>query len=617
MCGIVGAFGPDSSKAYLDNSLKLLINRGPDSNLIVRPNDFIALGATRLAMTDPLPRSNQPFNKGENWLVFNGEIYNHNELREWLQNSKGVTFKTNSDTEVLLEILRIFGADGTQYLNGMFAFAYFDHKSKKVILGRDRLGKKPLFYCIVGQNLYWASTLASLRKLMENDGSSIDENSVRTYLAFGYTIDTPTIYKEIQAIKPGFNFEFQAGSSPQSSEIGEFKTINQPISPEMNFYDAIQASVRDRIEGHNRVAVSLSGGIDSSVVARIASESESEVVAYSLKWGDSDKSRYNTDSQRAEQIAKNLELKFVEVDFRSDENYLEETLRSFVSLMGEPNSNPTGLSLIWLYRRIASDGFRLVLTGDGSDEILGGYPRYESPLLQDGYRFLNQDAYILLIRLHPILGKLGLRFVHPSSPAIWANFHWNFNPIEIEQLLIPVRGAKDTDISQHLFSLIQKASGSIASYQQSSALSTVMNRDSDIWLNNESNRKLDRISMAFSIEARSPFQDERVIKTAQQYMRKHGFKSHDKQLLRELFPELCKAGVRDDKAGFISPVGHWMRTNPQVVRKGLQAVSSSGLFKAKEIERRKNDQFSGDFTRIRQLWSLVVLGYWFLDSFGK
>ena len=126
MCGIVGVFGPQASEVKLLKSVELLLHRGPDSHSVAQPNDFLSLGAARLAMTDPLPRSNQPFEKNGNWIVFNGEIYNHHELREWLKNSQQVNFVTNSDTEVLLEILRIFGADGVRYLNGMFAFAYFD-----------------------------------------------------------------------------------------------------------------------------------------------------------------------------------------------------------------------------------------------------------------------------------------------------------------------------------------------------------------------------------------------------------------------------------------------------------------------------------------------------------
>ncbi len=112
MCGIVGIFGPKASEKSLRRSVDLLINRGPDFQSIVQPNSYLSLGAARLAMTDPLPRSNQPFEKYENWIVFNGEVYNHNELREWLKSTHGVTFETTSDTEVLLEILRIYGTEG-------------------------------------------------------------------------------------------------------------------------------------------------------------------------------------------------------------------------------------------------------------------------------------------------------------------------------------------------------------------------------------------------------------------------------------------------------------------------------------------------------------------------
>jgi asparagine synthase (glutamine-hydrolysing) len=175
MCGIVGIFGPQASKFDLEKSVALLVDRGPDAQAIVTPNNYLNLGAARLAMTDPLPRSNQPFEKQGNWILFNGEIYNHNELREWLRISRGISFVTESDTEVLIEILRIYGTEGVRYLNGMFAFAYFDQEQQKVILGRDSLGKKPLFISAKGENLFWASTMSALKQIAV--GHQICENN--------------------------------------------------------------------------------------------------------------------------------------------------------------------------------------------------------------------------------------------------------------------------------------------------------------------------------------------------------------------------------------------------------------------------------------------------------
>jgi asparagine synthase (glutamine-hydrolysing) len=316
-------------------------------------------------------------------------------------------------------------------------------------------------------------------------------------------------------------------------------------------------------------------------------------------------------------IAKSLNLRFVGVDFLSGGGHLENTLSDFIRFMGEPNSNPTGVSLVPLYRRISQDGFRLVLTGDGSDEIFGGYPRYESPLLGNTFRFLSDRQLIPLMDRASNLGKLSLRFTNPGSPGIWANFHWNFKPKDIAKLLSSNASNTSKEITEGLFASISTLDFEDSDTGSRDALKKVMERDSSIWLTNESNRKLDRISMAFSIEARSPFQDERVIRMANSVMQEDSFKSHNKENLRRLFPELRDSGVRDDKAGFISPVGHWLRTNPNLVKTGLDAVLESGLFNTNEITLRRNDQFSGDFSKIRQLWSLVVLGYWFLYSWEK
>ena len=615
MCGIVGIFGPQASKVNLNKSVDQLLDRGPDSHSIASPNAFLSLGAARLAMTDPLPRSNQPFEKNGNWIVFNGEIYNHNELREWLRNSHGIIFKTNSDTEVLLEILRVYGSEGVRYLNGMYAFAYFDKVQQKVVLGRDRLGKKPLFYAVDDKNIFWASTLTALRKIFPSD--QIDKDALVSYLAFGYTIDPSTMYENIKAVTPGYCYEIKTENHVETQKSPVFESRFDSNNTVSTLFEEIKSSVSDRIYGHNGVAISLSGGLDSSIVALLSAQSNHEVVAYSLRWTDSDKGRYNTDFERAEVIAANLNLKFVGVDFLSSNGYLEASLKDFVRFMGEPNSNPTGVSLIPLYRRISQDGFRLVLTGDGADEIFGGYPRYESPLLGNAFRFLSDRHLISLMDRTSNLGKLSLRFTNPGSPGIWANFHWNFKPKDIAKLLSVNASNTSKEITKGLFASISTLDFEDSDIGSRDALEKVMERDSSIWLTNESNRKLDRISMAFSIEARSPFQDERVIKNSNRVLQQSGFQSHEKKSLREMFPELSKFGVRDDKAGFISPVGHWLRTNPQLVNTGLDAVMNSGFFNRDEVFRRRRDQFSGDFERIRQLWSLVVLGYWFLDSWEK
>lgn len=612
MCGIIGAFGVGANSFDLSQELIKLKVRGPDSQIIRQPYSFLIMGATRLAMTDPHPRSNQPFSKNGNWIVFNGEIYNYEFLRDYLSKKHGIEFMTYSDTEVLLELLQIYGQEAVEMLNGMYAFAFYDSAKRKLFLARDELGKKPLYFVKQSDNLLWSSTIETLISL--SPAKDVNKNALIEYLAFGYTIDANTIYDRVTAVRPGVMHEFDinlvesTNTSPKFNKIFAEKCID--------LRDAVETAVDERINSHENVAISLSGGLDSSIVTMLAKKRKLDVTAYSLKWTDSDKERYNTDSDVAKRIAANLGVNFCTVDF-SAENDLERHLRSFIKVMGEPNSNPTGVSMIPLYSKVKQDNHRLILTGDGADEIFGGYPRYESFLLGNNFRFLSAGRTWQLSNESELLRKLALRVGNLANPALWANFHWNFQPREISKILSRGNSLSAHKLAKTLFTSIEQTKIENRQLKFKNAVQSVMELDSRIWLTNESNRKLDRVSMGFSIEARSPFQDSRVIEIANNEIRRKRHAISNKKLLREAFPEVEVLGVREDKAGFISPVGHWLRTNPNIVKTGLEAVNDSGLFNSYEITSRNTDQFSGDFTRIRQLWSLVVLGYWLLHSWEK
>lgn len=609
MCGILGAFGDNVDSIDLSASLTTMLDRGPDSHQVFHPTNFVKLGAARLAMTDPHPRSNQPFTKNGDWIVFNGEIYNYKEIRLQLEDECGVRFETQSDTEVLLEVLRLFGRQGVQLLNGMYAFAFFDINKRTLLLARDSLGKKPLYFALKENCFIWASTLRAVQEMLGE--KEISTNGVLEYLTLGYILDPSSIYSAITAVKPGYCYEVQRNLSVVQHPI--FGDSDSHLRLEDDLDTSLTNAVWDRLDGHEKVAVSLSGGLDSSIVASIASKTDKKVVAYSIFWSDSDKDRYNQDYKSAQIIAENLGIDFVGVDFGDTKAKIEKNILDFVSFMGEPNSNPTGLSMIPLYRRVSEDGIRLVLTGDGADEIFGGYPRYQSKLLGTGFRLLGDNVVRILINAAPITEKAILRLAYSNYPGLWANFHWNFKPREVEFILNPKLKLSRGQISQDVFSAISDVTLGPDNYKQRS-VEAIMRRDSSVWLSNESNRKLDRISMAFSVEARSPFQDDRVIKKAKTLMMGAKFRNPNKEFLRTLYPEVLAAGVRIDKAGFISPVGHWLRSSPELIDRAFESLHDSGLFRHQELQARTSDQYSGDFNRIRQLWSLVILGYWFRVS---
>lgn len=605
MCGIVGGFGSDVQNHWITEQTKELSYRGPDFQADFELTSHLHFGSARLAMTDPLPRSNQPFRTETSALIFNGEIYNHKKIRTELE-SEGLEFDTESDTEVLIKSLDYWGYSAAEKFQGMFAFAYYNFLDETLTLGRDSLGKKPLYYLISENTLHWSSSLNTLRKLHPKE--DLNPSSIFDYLSLGYSIDPLTINQDIFSVLPGYfqQFKFQKGKLIETNRF-RLNLKVRGVDSKQDFRESITSAVEARIEGHSAPAVSLSGGLDSAIVALVASQINPNVKAYSASWPDSDKLRYNDDCRRARKIAENLGIEFIEVEIFGRKD-LDQNLREFVVAMEEPNSNPSGLSMLNLYRRISQDSHRLVLTGDGADEILGGYPRYSA---------LSRVPNILKLSSKRISKILESKRTDSNSHFFqflvsqssnnnfdnWLHWHWNFTPSELFELSPSFFNRSENEDLRRRVGFLEPNLGA-------NPVSFNMQMDRDIWLNMESNRKLDRISMHYSIEARSPFQDERVIASALHYMHSTKYKVLGKEVLRHTFPELSNLGVRDDKAGFISPIGHWLRGNPAIVQSALKKLTEALPFDANYLLKLSKSPNEGNYRRIMQLWSLIVLSYW-------
>lgn len=613
MCGILGAFGSSPNLNWATNQVSKLSHRGPDHQQVIQFNPQVVMGAARLSMTDPLPRSNQPFLRKdlEAVITFNGEIYNYQTLRGKLEKS-GYSFQTSSDTEVLLAACHKYGHEVTSHLNGMYSFAYYNLKSNQMMLARDSLGKKPLFWSVAENTIYWSSSLKQVATAV--DRFSLSQEAMACYFALGYTVDPQTIYEDIFAVPPGkilllgFSIDdklkIDTYSAPEYLPSHDF---------ELGSLDSeIRQAVRHRITGHENVAISLSGGLDSTIIAMIAAETNSNVFGYSAEWSDSDKTRYNLDSQFAKAIAKNLGIKFKKIEMPKASN-ISDSIDEMVNAMEEPNSNPTGISMMNLYSGIAKDQHRLVLTGDGADEIFAGYPRYEKSQLLPRFGKLHGQSIDNILNMESgralgVFRKILLSQTRPESLQNWAYWHWNFPPAQLAALI-----DSDFKSADHWYEI----SRALIPYSKNLAAGSIENLlylDRAIWLSMESNRKLDRISMHYSIEARSPFQDDRVIKAGLREMQKENFKAFNKKLLWSAFPEVKKIGVRQDKTGFISPVGHWLRTNPKLVKESISHLSTTGYFSHDALNSYSEAANSGNYRRIMQLWSLVVFSRWLGSS---
>jgi len=607
MCGIVGAVGTRASRLSLDAELVHLTRRGPDHRKLIEVQPNMFFGSTRLAMVDPHPRSNQPFLDPDTGdiLSFNGEIYNYLEIKAKLSED-GIEFKTESDTEVLLRFLQKNGVAKLEELNGMYAFAFFNRVESTLTLARDELGKKPLYYFKDEANFIWSSSLESVAKLAGLP--KLDQKEDLNYLIVGYYLDPTTPYKEVMQILPSQTVTLSLEGTRIISSSSAKKVEVRPRRIK-SLRESLKNAVETRCNGHDSIAISLSGGVDSTVIAILAAELNLKCETYSAHWSDSDKSRYNTDSLLAQSISKNLGFTHNQIEMIQTKDLVQE-LDRFLDAMEEPNSNPSGVSMMRLYSAIRNDGHRLVLTGDGADEIFSGYERYElvsripNALRIQSMFFQN----LVLTSRNSINGKiLGLLAsqLNPDTPASWLYWHSIFTPSELSKLS-PTLINKASLYSEFSTRFDALTGESI----DVNAASILMSKDFQVWLPMESNRRLDRISMYHSIEARSPFQDRDVVFAARNLMHENKYRTLEKKLLRDAFPELKGLGVRDDKAGFISPLGHWLRGNQDLVHQTLYFLESELNWNSRELSKYRTSPQRGNFRELVQLWNLIVYVRW-------
>lgn len=592
MCGMVGEFSVHPDSQWVTLQLSNHRHRGPDSSKSILVSKNLVMGANRLAMVDRHPRSDQPMQDptSKSTLTFNGEIYNYKVLRSELEN-EGVIFKTESDTEILLFGLEKYGINFLSKVNGMYAFAFFNADSNKLVLSRDRLGKKPLYVRRGLKSLRWSSAASAL---WERD-LSINDDATQCFLRFGYVIDPITPREGVIAVTPGTAIEIDLDSLSEKVHRVESRLKRKPLS----FRRLLTLAVESRTYPNDEIGISLSGGLDSTLIAIICKELGLNVSSYTARWTDSDKPSYNDDAKRAKLIAKELDIEHNEVEMISVES-MPRYLREYVRIMEEPNNNPTGISMLNLYSEMQKDGIRLALTGDGADELFGGYARYEKASHFLKLANFKGDSWI-----NPHNKKL-IRFatraisaqMNQNNYSFWASWHELFTRKELERLT----NKKNFSNDSRFFSAF-----SLEEYKSTYRL--LQEQDLLIWIGMESNRRLDRISMNFSIEARSPFLDDEM------YQYAFAMDTNNKfipkvEFFNSEFPELRELSVLAEKKGFISPIGHWLRGNPCFVQDQMEKLIAQFGFNRGFIEELSLSPAMGDFENIKKLWALLTFSVW-------
>ncbi len=628
MCGICGAFYFDRqnwvSQDILDGMNSRIVHRGPDDAGIYR-SENVGLAMRRLSIIDVISGHQPLSNEDESvWIVFNGEIYNHNELRKKLQ-ARGHQYRTKSDTETIVHLYEEYGTDCVNHLSGMFAFVIWDGKRRTLFGARDRFGIKPFYYYKNEREFLFGSEIKSL---LAHPGikASLNEKALPEYLAMGYVCGTETLFESIHQLAPGYTIQLdESGLATvrqywdlQAEETGE-KFPSRVY--EDTYLGRFQEAVRSHMLSDVPLGVFLSGGVDSSaIVALTARESRNPISTFSVGY----KELPFSELPYAREVADALGARHHEV--LVSQNDFFDALPALIEIQDEPLAWPSNAALFFV-ARLAREQVTVVLTGEGSDETLAGYTRYAYTLLNQkldrAYRaimptpfrrqireFINSTSLLsagLRRKLeHTFLGRAGESW----ESFYFDNFYSAFS--ENEQTDLLVGPGMDSAYT-----------GSMKAWNVSrgSLLQRLLYADIKTYLV-ALLMKQDRMSMAASIESRVPFLDHALAEYAfciPASANIHGLSGKHvlKNVMKKTLPDSI---IFRKKLGFPTPWQYWLSGDQieQIQLTLLEArTSSRGLFHPNAIRGILAEHRSGFRDHANRIWRLLTFELWcrvFLDG---
>lgn len=629
MCGIAGYFsfrGSQDLKEKIHKMLNSMKHRGPDNTQIElfgnnKSNGMIALGSNRLSIIDLSRNANQPMSNedGTVWIVYNGEVYNFQELRDNLQKN-GHKFKSKSDTEVIIHLYEDFGSDCLRLLKGMFAFCIYDTKKNLFFLARDRFGKKPLYYYYNSEKFIFASEIKAIVSLEEID-REIEPNALESYFSLSYIIGPYTIYKNIFKLLPShfmilqnyglsinryWDFGFRPQKLPEEEYLERFSLL-------------LEKAIKCRLISDVPLGAFLSGGIDSSVLVAIMSKFIPEQLkTYSIGFQELE----HNEVRYANLIASHFNTSHHTIILRDCQPELFEKI---VWYLDEPLADGATVPT-YLLAKLAKETVTVVLTGEGSDETLGGYPYYYYEKLISYYSFLPQ--YLKKVVLPVVLAPMDAIFNSDIFKKIAT-----YGKGEVKQSILRWRILFDEEEQDALFKQEIKKSLEIGktketfkeifkSCQTEDIINKAMYIDSKIYLPDDLLMKIDKLTMANSLEARTPYLDCDLIQFIAMLPVKMKFKGGvGKYILKRCFkgkvPEMI---IKRPKHGFTVPIDKWLKGTLKEV--ACEAFRKDGIldrtdfFNIEFIENLWDKMLTtnSDVRLNRQLWVLLNFAVWWRQN---
>src|SRR5258708_921472 len=625
MCGITGWANldsrtppPDDARDLLHAMCERMIHRGPDSEGLMVTTGA-ALGMRRLAIIDLVTGEQPTWNEDKSVaVILNGEIYNYRELRHELE-KRGHSFRSASDTEVLPHLYEEYGKEMVKHLNGMFAFALWDAKRRRLFVARDRFGEKPLYWGIFDNTLLFAS---EPKVLLAHPAvrPSVNLQALRQYLSFDYVPAPLSIYRNINKLTAAHTLTLEDGrvEIERYWNLSYKKPKHIPSEREAaeHLRQLLADSVRMRLVSDVPLGVLLSGGIDSSTITALAVLASSETVktfSISFAEGSFDESSY------ARAVAKHRGTDHHEERFSAD--LAGKLVGEIGAWLDEPTSDPSLLPT-YLLSRFTRRHVTVALGGDGGDEIFAGYPMYLGHQFANIYarvpRLMRRGLVEPLVRMLPVKTRnlsfdyRARRFVTGANHDPIARHHmWfgSFTAAEQQELLTEVvKRESDPDIYSEARRLAQECDAV-------DMIECMQSLDTQLYLAEDILTKVDRASMAVSLEVRAPFLDPRVAEYAASLPRKYKLRGRkSKYILKRAVSDLLPPFVaRRGKKGFGIPVAEWLKGKLRPLSRDLlspERIKRAGVFDPDYVTRLLDEHDAGVANHRKPLWTLLMFELW-------
>ena len=632
MCGICGVFqfDPQStvSREHLAEMSRQIVHRGPDDEGVFLAGN-IGLAARRLSIID-VRSGHQPMSNEDEtvWLVYNGEIYNHQELRRQLT-ARGHHYRTHSDTEVILHLYEEHGIECVQYLRGMFAFALWDAPKRKLFAARDRFGIKPFYYLYDRETFLFAS---EIKALLAYPGvkATLHEDALPEYLAFGYLSRPETLFKGIVKLPPGHALQLDQQGELKIQPYWDVVIDEEPRSRPLRYYidtyrEQLEAAVASHLMSDVPLGMFLSGGLDSSTIAALMTKIRREPIqTFSVGYDE----REYSELGHARAVANHLRSDHHEISVTSQEFF--DAMSRLIWQEDEPMAWPSSVALFFL-SKFAREHVTVVLTGEGSDETLAGYTRYAWTLwntrFDHAYRVLTPSRLRRFgrsaIRANKLGAGLSRKLQHTflgRDGTSWSSFYFDnfysaFSADEQSELFSDRLRAQTANPYSATMKFWNRSRGDL--------LHRMLYTDVRTYLV-ELLMKQDNISMAASLESRVPFLDHALGEFALNIPSAFSTKGiSGKCILKAIAKDLLPPSiVHRGKAGFPTPWPLWLQQRLDQIEQMLTEPRSANrdLFQPHAIKRIFREQRARHCDHADRIWRLLNLEVWhrvFIDRDPK